>query len=497
MKNSKIKWMIVLLFLILICGTSLFFEKVMNKKTLTKEEARINASKTQRYTKLVMAFPSQAAGTKDQQMVEDAINEIVRKKLNFEVDLCTFSKDYEQNVNSLIIGNEQLDIAFMYRSMYVNYVTNKQLYELDSLLEHYGQGIINVIGKEVLDTCRVNGKLYGLTNNRDYAVGWDAYILRKDILDKYKIDPSKIKTITNLENVFEIIREKEPNMTVLSSQTNCMLSNCYFSQYDFGVHMENGQSEIVSNLFETEEYKDALKRIRRWRLAGYLDKNVLEQDKTVQERMEEGTLFSFIYRAKPGVEQQETTACGTEVVCVQLGENIVANNAPSSMPWVITKNSISAKKSMLLLNLLYTDPELMNLLSYGIEGIHYVRTSDGHITFPKGKKTNVFMENSWEMPNQFITYIWEGNPLTLWEDIQKFNEEAIQGCDFGFNFDSSKVATEYVALNKIYEKYRYILENGLVNPEVGLKKMNQELKNNSIDKVIAEEQRQFNDWINN
>lgn len=480
----------VLVFMIFLGGIGLVLQKGQKQDKVPENEEK----QTQKYKKLVVAYPTQAGGTKDQELVEEAINEIVRRKLNIEIEFCTDASNYGQKVNGMLIGNEQLDIAWTYRSLYIDCITNEQLYDLDSLIEKYGQGIVDALGKKLIDTCRVNGKLYGLPNNRDYAVGWDAYILRKDLLDKYHIDVDTIKTTEDLEHVFELIKENEPGVTVLSTRDGNLLANCYFSQDPLGVHMENGQSELVSNLFETEEYKDALKRIRRWKLAGYLDENILNLEKSVQERMGEGELFSYIYRAKPGVEQQESTVCGTEVVCVQLGENIVANNESSSMPWVITQNSISAEKSMQLLNLIYTDADIMNLLSYGIEGIHYVRTADGHITYPEGKNTNIFVANAWEMPNQFITYIWEGNPLTLWEDIKTFNEEAIQGCDFGFNFYSAYVSTEYTALKKIYETYSYILGNGLVDPEEGLEKLNQELKNNYIDKVIQEEQRQFNEW---
>ncbi|MFA9465173.1 MAG: ABC transporter substrate-binding protein [Velocimicrobium sp.] len=447
-----------------------------------------------KYTKLVIAYSTQAAGTKEQREVEEAVNKIVKEKLHIELEFRVYSQNYASNINRMLAGQEQLDLAFSYKSMYENYVMNQQIYQLDSLLKNYGQGILNTVGQKIIDTCKINDKLYGLPNNRDYAVGWDAYILQKDLLDKYQIDATTILTEQELEQVFDVIKKGEPGITIVASTGGNMLSNLYFSLESIGVHMKEGQSEKVSNLFETKEYKRALKRIRRWFLNGYLDENVLEQTQSVQKRMKEGTLFAYEYRAKPGVEQQESVACQRKVVCVQLGKNIVANNEPASMQWVITKNSISPEKSMQLLNLLYTNADLMNLLSYGIAGKHYVYTKDGHITYPKGKNSNPFIETAWEMPNQFITYIWEGNPLSLWTDIRAFNEEAIYGCDFGFNFDTSTVATEYITLQEIYNRYSYILGNGLVDPEEGLEKMNKEMKSNFIDDVITQEQRQFDEW---
>ena len=41
-----------------------------------------------------------------------------------------------------------------------------------------------------------------------------------------------------------------------------------------GVHMDYGRNEKIDNVFETEEYMDALKRIRKWYLKGYLRKDI-------------------------------------------------------------------------------------------------------------------------------------------------------------------------------------------------------------------------------
>ncbi|MDK2807921.1 MAG: putative aldouronate transport system substrate-binding protein [Clostridiales bacterium] len=449
---------------------------------------------TTSYTKLVVAYPSMAAGTQDQKLVEEAINQIVRKKLGLEIEFEVYNADYERNVNQRLLGQEQLDIVFLYKSTFEKYMLNDQLVGLDALLLQYGGGIQSALGTKIIDTCRVNGNLYGLPNNRDYAVGWDAYMMRKDLLDKYEIDPRKIKTTKDLETVFETIKEGEPDITVVASSAGNMLSNAYFSLEPVGVHMNEGSDTKVSNLFETDEFLKAVTRIRRWYLKGYLGEHILEQTDTVENRVKQGNLFSYAYRAKPGVEQQESISCGTKMVCVQLGKNIVANNEPSFMQWSITKNTISPELSMQLLNLLYTDADIMNLLSYGVKGVHYVFTEDGHITYPEGVDTNIFAGNAWEMPNQFITYIWEGNSLSLWTYMKRFNNDAIHGCDFGFNFDSSTVSTEYTSLKEIYNQYVYILGNGLVDPREGLKKMNEEMKNNYIKEVIAEEQKQFDAW---
>lgn len=478
---------------LLILGTFLFIKNVgVEEIPKTRMESQIND-----YPQLVVAYPSSAAGSKDQEMVEELVNRMVRKKLGLEIKFVVISSSYEKLVNRMLSGKEQLDIIFT-SNMYTELVLNKELYELSDLIKQYGQGIIKELGQEIVDTCLVKGKLYGIPNNRDFAVGWNAYMLRKDILDKYNIKPDSIETISDLEAVFTLVKENEENMQVVDVQGSTMFLNCYFADgvngSPIGVLMDSAQSEKFVNVFETKEYMNALKRVRKWYLAGFMGKDGLERTETVYKKIQNNKLFSYAYRGKPGVEQQETMSCGTEMVCVQLGENIVSHNSPAAMPWAITNNTASAQKAMELLNLLYTDKDILNLLCYGIENVHYVKTEDGHITYPEKNNINIFIGNAWRMPNQFLTYVWEGSSLNLWEEMRLFNKNAIQGKDFGFNFDIEPVSTKYILLEDIYRRYKSILENGLVDPKEGLEEMNKEMKANFIDEVIEEKQRQFDEW---
>ena len=138
----------------------------------------------------------------------------------------------------------------------------------------------------------------------------------------------------------------------------------------------------------------------------------------------------------------------------------------------------------------------MNLLSYGIEGIDYVKTEDGFITLPEGKDSNPYYGNAWRLPNQFITYVWEGNPPDLWEEMRRWNENALKSCEIGFNFNIFPVSKQYLELEEIYNAYKPILESGMVNPEQGLSQMLSEMKEHGLDEVIAEKKKQFEIWQN-
>lgn len=478
--------------LLCILGMSLFLSACRGKDTSEgKEEEKED------YPTLVVVNSGSYGNTESFARVEEKINAITREKLGVEVEFKVIGGDYNNQVELMLTSGEQVDILCASNTMFMKMYINRQLCDLEDLLEDYGQDIIEQVGMEYINCCRIGGVLYGLPNNRDYAAGWDSYALRKDILDKYQIQAEDIKSIQDLENLFDLILEKEPGMTPLAC-SGSLFGNFALADginsFPAGGHTDYGQDEEVVNIFETDEYLDQLRRVRRWYLKGYLGQNILENTDGTTEMMRNGTAFAVAIKNKPGVQTQESLKCGRELEIVQLGETAISYNSMAAFPWMITKNTVSEELSMKLLNLFYKDADIMNLLSYGIEGEDYVKTEDGRIALSEGKNSNPYYGNAWRLPNQFITYVWESDPPDLWERMRRWNQTALRSCEIGFNFNVFPVSGQYLKVEEIYNTYKPILESGMVNPEQGLAQMLSEMEEAGLDEVIAEKKRQFQSW---
>lgn len=233
-------------------------------------------------------------------------------------------------------------------------------------------------------------------------------------------------------------------------------------------HENYGQEDEVVDIFETEEYKNRLKQVRKWYLKGYMGDNILENTSTITEMIRNGEAFAETVKNKPGMKMQESLKCEREMEIVQFGQPAISYNSMAAFPWMITKNSISPELSMKLLNLFYSDEDIMNLLAYGIEGIDYVETEDGTYSCTlESKRANPYYGGSWRLPNQFITKVGEGNPLNVWDQVKQYNEDALHSCEIGFNFNVFPVAQKYLKLQEIYDSYEPILESRPCNPENG------------------------------
>ena len=166
----------------------------------------------------------------------------------------------------------------------------------------------------------------------------------------------------------------------------------------------------------------------------------------------------------------------------------------------ISSNSIDIETSMQFLNLMYSDPVVANLITYGIEGKHYefVDKENGIINFPEGVTADTSgysTSEGWRKGNQFITYVWEGDPVDIWEQMKNFNHSAAKSTAYGFRFDSTPVQAEILRCNEIRYEYSEGLEYGLLDPDVALPEFRDRLKDAGIDVIIAEKQRQLDEWI--
>ena len=149
---------------------------------------------------------------------------------------------------------------------------------------------------------------------------------------------------------------------------------------------------------------------------------------------------------------------------------------------------------------MYTNPELANLVAYGLEGKHwkYVDEAEGLIDFPDGvsASTTEYSIAPWAWPNELITHVFgAGEDPELWSKTVEFNKMAYQSIGKGFSFDTAGVLNEIAACNNVSAKYDKPLMAGALDPEEALPKFLAELEAAGVTTVIGEKQRQFDAWL--
>jgi putative aldouronate transport system substrate-binding protein len=436
----------------------------------------------------------------DLPLVQDEINKITKEKINATVKLVPIGiSAWQQQSNLLLTGNEKLDLIVA--SSFFGYNTSAvkgQYLPLDDLLEKHGKGILEAVPKNLLEGDRVNGKLYAVPSSRDWGVDY-GFIMRKDIVDKHNIDLSQVKSFADLENVFKIVKVKEPTLTpIVNTGALQTATNLIGGKFDalgdsLGV-VSFADGKKIINLFEQPEYKDALELTRKWFKEGYVIKDSATSQEAAANIVKAGKGFGYFSHMKPGYEVQEKGITGHEMVAVRFTDVYSYTDSATSFGMAIARNSQNPEKAMEFMNLLYTDKDIMNLIANGIEGKHYEVESDGTIKLPEGVTESKYVFGQWQIGNSFLTYPWTGNPPNYWEIFKKHNDSAIFSPAFGFTFNPDPVKTEIAAATNVINQYKVGLESGTLDPDKSLPEFNKKLKQAGLDKIIAEKQKQFDEW---
>ncbi|GKS15042.1 ABC transporter substrate-binding protein [Paenibacillus chitinolyticus] len=442
---------------------------------------------------------------KDLQAVQDEMNKILKEKINTTVKLTPISiSAWQQQTNLMLAGNEKVDLMFTSAGFnYGTQVAKGQLLPLDDLVEKYGAGIKNALEPYQLSASKINGKTYSIPAVKDMG-SYYGIVMRKDLVDKYKIDLGKIKTLDDLDSVFQTIKDNEPNMTPLVAK-NPGTGPFYagYVTYDglnggAGVLPDYDNNMKVVDWYETAQYADQLNILRRWYQAGYLLKDAATSKTDGRELVKAGKAFAYFSNLKPESDVEASRKAGKEMTVVQMTPVYTTTDHITSMMWGIPKNSKDPERSMMVLNLLYSDKQLYNTLAWGIEGKNYVKKSENVIDYPAGVDitNNGYNFNTpYMFGNQFLSYTWPGNDPDISKKIDEFNKSAKKSKALGFTFDVNKVKTELAAVNNVVSEYGLGLDTGTLDPAEHLPKFIAKLKSAGIDKIISEKQKQLDEWV--
>ena len=475
-------------------------------------DRRAEYEKTGEYQKVVYAIYTWIGKPAGTERIQEEMNKILREKLCLEIELMVLDfASYRQNIQLNLTNNdEQVDWFGGNALGYTSCVNNGFCYDMeeDNLIETYGPGICELISEEYRDACKFDGKLTGIPPMKDIAINCGAMMIGKEYLDAigyeyHENENQEVPTTWDeIEKIFTQLHEKFPDKYVFAVGGNQFGQGSIVDNIGndwFGVLLDPTKDKTVVNLFESDEWMTMVKRMYDWNQnKGFMSADALTDTTSISAKCKSGQYMAMLSQAKPGYKSQISGECGREMIVFILGQPIVKSSGVSNVITCLNQASPDPIAAMQVMNELYTDPELSTLLVWGQEGIDYVFTDDGHITFPDGvdaQNAEWYHTMNWELPNQYLTPCWVGDPLDLGQKTMEFNNSAPKSLAMGFTFDNSEFTAEYAALQSAYDEYANQLLYGFLDPEKGTAEFNEKLKAAGLDEYIAEKQRQLDAWF--
>ncbi len=146
----------------------------------------------------------------DYEMVEEAVNEISREKIGVEVNLNILDvSQWSEQSNLLLSGSEPVDLMLNIGSL-ASGVAQGAWLELDNLYAEYRQDIMKYYDEDYLKAGYVNGHLYGIAPQKDYAQ-FKIILYRADIVEELGIDVSGVE---NLEDWMPVMAAEKKRIRI-------------------------------------------------------------------------------------------------------------------------------------------------------------------------------------------------------------------------------------------------------------------------------------------
>ena len=156
---------------------------------------------------------------------------------------------------------------------------------------------------------------------------------------------------------------------------------------------------------------------------------------------------------------------------------------------------------MKLLNLLQSDKELYNLLTFGIEGEHYTKTGDDRIETPyesgQGTSDDKYGLWKWIIGNTHLAYQTQAEPDGYKEWVfDEVNSTDKHSRLMGFVPDTSKIESSIAQVNAVKSEYFGSLASGSMSDwESTYNEWMEKVKAAGNEEIKAELQRQIDEFL--
>lgn len=412
---------------------------------------------------------------------------------------------WSQRVNLMIASQEKFDLLFTPQWLgYSVNVSKGALLPLNVLLEKYGQGIVSSLDPLFLEGTKINGKNYAIPTNKELAAT-GGFLYRSDIADELGLDMSSVKTLQDLDAIFKVVKEKKPDMTPFYTQKGAFTAG-WLLQFDSlgddstpGVILRDGDSTKVTPIYEQPRYLEAIKLARDYMSKGYINLDAATTTQPASAAMGAGNVFMFASSLKPGKDAETASALNLvgKIKQIELTSATVSTGDTAGSMLGISSTSTDPDRAMMVLNLMHTDKALINLMNFGIENVHYTKVSDNVIKINSEveESRKYYPGTNWMFGNQFNNYLLDNEDPQKWEKFAAFNKSAKPSPALGFTFDSELVKTELGATINIDAEFRPGLDSGSVDINTVLPKYIERLKAAGEEKVIAEKQKQLDEFL--
>ena len=443
-------------------------------------------------------------------------------------------EEYSEKFSQVLASGEGVDLAW------TGWLINKpqniadgNLMPLDDLLAEYGQGIVDILGEEVVEIHRnaADGKLYylpswqGLCGERR---GWLVVTEIAELAGDTWIEDTEAalnkwrNNYTGIED-FQAVLDQATKYLAAAKEAGKLGAGINTGRA-FGWSMYNGMysflgvggAEIgitycdgtftVKDGVAGEHYKLYAKTMADWYKEGYIRSDIMSVDTSTLTTPKNGEITdtTYVFSCDPYLTEADQEAAiadaGMDMTYLPIEENaylILGGDTSYAIPYCADE----PERAMMVLNAIYSQPDLYNTLIYGIEGEDYTKNADGTITtsYVGASPTadDSYGIQRWIIGSCKNALINNGTDPNYYADLEALEETARVNPFLNFTFDRTNVEGICASILNVYYEYGPQIDNGVAGDNW------EELYNNymaarkdaGIEELVTEFQNQLNAYI--
>ena len=453
-----------------------------------KEENQVAPVVTLRYYTIGRVDP-------DLSLVNEKLNELMISRYGFGVDYQKLDwNEYENTVNEIINSNQNFDVMFTWDSHYLSHASQGAFLDLTEFLNDQGSDLKNAVDSRLWQGVKVDGKICGVPTNKELAPVVQ-FLFSKELVEKYDIKTANFRTISSLEPLLAMIHREEPDVQPLlftSEQTDLaqMIGYEYAAGRKLPFVVKLGDPECrILNLYETEEMKELQSTLRRFYQKGYINQDAALR--TAISRFSDEQVFCRIGSGGPDSARSFSVDFGYPIVTMAASTPWVTNTSAQGGIMAVNAKTPYQEEALTFLTAVNLDPEVRNLLNYGISGVHYSLTDNDQVHVLSDRYRGVpYTQGNW-----FILKTMEGEEKDKWKNYQIYNDQAKSSCLLGFEPDLRQFTQAVNQVSQVYLRYDNALLTGSVDPDEYRAKALTQMTLAGEETVRRELQRQVDHWL--
>lgn len=422
-------------------------------------------------------------------------------------------------LNAVNTGSDEYDIMFTSSwndNQYAPYAKKGAYVRLDdpedNLLEKYGAELKNVLPEILFEGAMTEGEdgekgIYAVPGFKDFATmnTWDVNVT---LLEKYgfTLDDVKNAGFYGWGDIFKTVKEGEEKdgsvfypfifegvvveryvtgTPIVTGDATGLLSY-YMNTED--VSVPGAYGNVFFNKFATPEFEKFARQMREYYLAGYIDPAIAIGETATDAWRNAQNSANYLISSEVSLYGYEYTTSeqrGIQVAYVMTTDApYIDNTSVQGAMMAISANSAHPDEAMKFLALLNTDPYVMTLMNYGVEGIHYNLNDAGEVEFTEARASFSPWRNG--VGNVTLLPPEKGQGADFQERFAEFYAGSKKLPIYGFTFDATPVETEIAQVSNIKEAYALSLCTGAVDVDEKLPELLAKLDAEGMQKIVDE-----------